>query len=58
MSGSELIKNEEIQNRIYTVRDVQVMLDKNLTIFYGVKTNQTKGTGEKKYQTFLLRFHV
>ena len=27
MSGSELIKNEEIQNRIYTIRGVQVMLD-------------------------------
>ena len=37
MSGNELIKNEEIQNRIYTIRDVQVMLDKDLAIFYGVK---------------------
>jgi len=32
-----LIKNEEIQNRIYTLRNVQVMLDKDLAIFYGVK---------------------
>nr|QNO49280.1 hypothetical protein ANJBEOKM_00020 [Methanosarcinales archaeon ANME-2c ERB4] len=37
MSGKELIKNEEIQNRIYTIRDVQVMLDKDLAVFYGVK---------------------
>jgi len=37
MSGNELIKNEEIQNRIYTLRDFQVMLDKDLAIFYGVK---------------------
>jgi hypothetical protein len=37
MSGNELIKNEEIQNRIYAIRDVQVMLDKDLAIFYGVK---------------------
>ncbi|MBW6471354.1 MAG: ORF6N domain-containing protein [Methanosarcinaceae archaeon] len=37
MSGSELIKYEEIQNTIYTIRDVQVMLDKDLAIFYGVK---------------------
>ena len=37
MSGNELIKNEEIQNRIYSLRDVQVMLDKDLAIFYGVK---------------------
>ena len=37
MSGSELIKNEDIQDRIYTLLDVQVMLDKDLAIFYGVK---------------------
>jgi len=37
MSGSELIKYEEIQNRIHAIRDVQVMLDKDLAIFYGVK---------------------
>ena len=37
MSGSELIKYEEIQNTIYTIRSVQVMLDKDLAIFYGVK---------------------
>ncbi|MCK5506988.1 MAG: ORF6N domain-containing protein [Desulfobacterales bacterium] len=38
MSVSELIKNEEIQNRIYTIRDVQVMLDEDLALLYGVKT--------------------
>lgn len=38
MSGSELIKNEEIQNRIYTIRDVQVMLDEDLALLYGVET--------------------
>jgi hypothetical protein len=37
MSGNKLIKNEAIQNRIYTLRDVQVMLDRDLAIFYGVK---------------------
>ena len=37
MSGNELIKNEEIQSRIYAVRGVQVILDKDLAIFYGVK---------------------
>ena len=38
MSGSELIKNEEIQNRIYTIRDLQVMLDEDLALLYGVET--------------------
>ena len=28
---------EDIQNRIYTIRDVQVMLDRDLAVFYGVK---------------------
>ena len=37
MSGKDLVKNEEIQNRIYPIRDVQVMPDKDLAIFYGVK---------------------
>jgi|SRR3989338_5148930 len=37
MSGSELIKPEEIQNRIYTLRGAQVMLDKDLAAFYDVK---------------------
>lgn len=38
MSGNELIKNEEIQNRIYAIRDVQVMLDEDLSLLYGVET--------------------
>ena len=37
MNANELIKNEKIQSKIYTLRGVQVMLDKDLAIFYGVK---------------------
>ena len=37
MSEAELIKIEEIKNRIYTIRSVQVMLDKDLAAFYEVK---------------------
>lgn len=33
----ELISLEKIQNRIFTIRGVQVMLDKDLASFYGVK---------------------
>ena len=33
MSGNELIKNEEIQNKIDTLRNVQVILDKDLGFF-------------------------
>lgn len=38
MSGDELIKFEEIQSRIYTIHDVQVILDEDLAKFYGVET--------------------
>src|SRR5665648_1040750 len=38
MSGSELVKYEDIQSRIYTIRSVQVMLDEDLAKFYGVET--------------------
>lgn len=37
MSGNELIKLDNIQSRIYTIRGVQVMLDKDLALFYDVK---------------------
>lgn len=37
MSENELIQIEEIRNRIYTIRGVQVMLDKDLAAFYEVK---------------------
>ena len=33
----ELIKTETIQHKIYTIRQVQIILDKDLAQFYGVK---------------------
>ncbi len=32
-----LVRNEEIRSRIYTVRGVQIMLDRDLAVLYGVK---------------------
>jgi hypothetical protein len=40
MSGNELIKPEEIQSRIYTIRSVQVMLDSDLAELYGVEVKR------------------
>lgn len=37
MSGKELIKLEEIQSRIFTIRGVPVMLDRDMALFYEVK---------------------
>jgi hypothetical protein len=33
----ELIKTETIQHKIHTIREVQIILDKDLAQFYGVK---------------------
>jgi hypothetical protein len=38
MSNTHLIKIEEIQNKIYTFRGVQVMSDRDLASLYGVET--------------------
>lgn len=40
MSKFDIIKTEDIQERIYTVRGVQVMLDNNIAEFYGVETKR------------------
>ncbi|HNW81949.1 MAG TPA: ORF6N domain-containing protein [bacterium] len=37
MDKSELVKFDDIQSRIYTIRGVQVMLDRDLAEFYSVK---------------------
>jgi hypothetical protein len=37
MSEKELIETKQIQRRIYSLRGVQVMLDKDLALFYNVK---------------------
>jgi len=33
-----IIDNQTIENKIYTIRDVQVMLDEDLAVLYGVET--------------------
>ena len=33
-----IIDNQTIQDKIYTIRGVQVMLDKDLALLYGVET--------------------
>jgi ORF6N domain. len=38
MGGNDLIKPDDIQSRIHTIRGVQVMLDEDQALLYGVKT--------------------
>ncbi|MFA6100642.1 MAG: ORF6N domain-containing protein [Victivallaceae bacterium] len=40
MNEFDIIKSEDIQKRIYTVRGVQVMLDNDIAEFYGVETRR------------------
>lgn len=41
MSGREItLKSGDIQNKIYTLRDVQVMLDEDLALLYDVETRR------------------
>jgi len=52
MSGSELVKNEEIQNRIYTLRDVQVMLDIDLAELYDVEVKRLNEQVKRNIERF------
>ncbi|KAF5424457.1 MAG: ORF6N domain-containing protein [Candidatus Methanomarinus sp.] len=38
MSGSELVKYEGIRSKIYTIRGLQVMIDRDLASLYDVET--------------------
>ena len=52
MSGNDLIKPEEIQNLIYTIRGVQAMLDEDLALLYGAETkvlNQAVKRNSKRF---------
>ena len=56
MSGSELIKYEEIQNTIYTIRGVQVMLDEDLALLYGVETKVLNQAVKRNNERFPKEF--
>jgi hypothetical protein len=58
MSGNELIKPEEIQSRIYTIRGVQVMLDKDLAKLYGTETKQLNRAVKRNIERFPQEFMV
>jgi len=52
MSKAQIIKSEAIQNKIYTVRGHQIMLDEDLAYLYGVQTkvlNQAVKRNEARF---------
>jgi len=56
MSENELIKIEEIRNRIYTIRGVQVMLDDELAKLYGVETKRLNEQVKRNIERFPAEF--
>jgi hypothetical protein len=58
MSGNELIINEEIQSRIYTIRGFQVMLDRDLAAFYGVKPIRLREQVKRNIKRFPADFMI
>lgn len=50
--GDELIKIDDIQNRIYTIRGMQVMLDKDLADFYSVKPRRLREQVKRNIKRF------
>lgn len=45
-----LIKN--VSSKIYSIRDVNVMLDRNLSVFYGVETRRLKEQVKRNIERF------
>ena len=50
--NTDLIKIDDIQKRIYTVRKVQVMLDEDLAVLYGVKTKVLNQAVKRNQERF------
>jgi len=58
MSGNDLIKPEEIQSRIHTIRGVQVMLDEDMALLYGVKTKVLNQAVKRNSERFSEEFMI
>ena len=52
MISSKLVKLDEIQSKIYTIRGVQVMLDKDLAVFYDVKPIRLREQVKRNFERF------
>ena len=50
--SANLIKTEEIQKRIYTIRNAQVMLDEDLAVLYGVETRVLNQAVKRNQERF------
>jgi hypothetical protein len=56
MAENAIMKNDDIQSRIYTIRNVQVMLDSDLAKFYGVETRVLNQAVKRNSERFPQEF--
>lgn len=56
MNELTAIDNQTIQNKIYTIRDIQVMLDEDLAILYGVETKVFNQAVKRNIERFPEKF--
>ena len=56
MAEYEIMKNDDIQSRIYTIRNVQVMLDSDLARLYGVETKVLNQAVKRNIERFPQEF--
>ncbi|HOB70675.1 MAG TPA: ORF6N domain-containing protein, partial [bacterium] len=52
MAENELIHVDDIKSRIFTIRGMQVMLDKDLAAFYGVKPRRLREQVKRNIKRF------
>ena len=52
MTENELINVDDIKSRIFTIRGMQVMLDKDLAAFYGVKPRRLREQVKRNIKRF------
>ncbi len=52
MSNTHLIKSEQIQNMIFTIRGAQVMIDRDLSEMYGVSTKRLNEQVKRNKERF------
>jgi hypothetical protein len=56
MAQYEIMKKDDIQSRIYTIRGVQVMLDSDLARFYGMETKILNQAVKRNIERFPREF--
>jgi len=56
MSKTEIIKIEDIQSKILTIRNQQVMIDSDLAVYYGVETKRLNQQVNRNIERFPAEF--